>query len=96
MDDQDIPEKFDRIKKLKNKLTPEQICESEEAQRLLPFVKEIFSLEYEDKPNYDQLRLYLFNNLFDLNEIPTTEYDWNVGIPQIDNTRKVKGWAKPG
>jgi len=74
-------EEFSRIQHLKNTLTPEKICDSEEGQRLLPFVKEVFSLQFEDKPDYDKLRFYLVKILLDINEAPSTEYDWNAGIP---------------
>lgn len=66
------------------------ICESEEGQRLLPFVKEVFSLDFEDKPNYEKLRFHLVKTLLDINETPSTEYDWNVGIPQKVTSKKVK------
>lgn len=74
-------EEFSRIQHLKNTLTPEKICESEEGQRLLPFVKEVFSLQFEDAPDYEKLRFYLVKILLDINEAPSTEYDWNIGIP---------------
>ena len=70
-------EEFNRIKQLKNALAPEAICESEEGQRLLPFVKEIFALQFEERPNYDKLRFMLIKALLDINETPTKEYDWN-------------------
>ena len=70
-------EEFNRIKQLKNTLAPEAICESEEGQRLLPFVKEIFALQFEERPNYDKLRFMLIKALLDINETPTKEYDWN-------------------
>ena len=47
---------FNRIKKLKNTLSPAQLCsESIEAKTLLPFVEEVFSYEFADTPNYFKL-----------------------------------------
>ena len=47
-------------------------------------------MEFEDKPDYDKLRFQLVKTLLDINETPTTEYDWNVGIPQKVSVPKVK------
>jgi hypothetical protein len=44
-------------------------------------VDEIFSLKYEEKPDYEKLRFHLEKTLLAINETPTTEYDWNIGIP---------------
>jgi len=64
---------------MKNMLTPEMLCaESEEGQRLIPFLKEIFDLEFDQKPNYDKLRFTLVRGLLNLNETPNKEYDWNA------------------
>ena len=64
---------------MKNMLTPELLCaESEEGQRLIPFLKEIFDLEFDQKPNYDKLRFTLVRGLLNLNETPNKEYDWNA------------------
>ena len=58
-------------------------------------MKEVFSLQFEDKPDYEKLRFYLVKILLDINEAPSTEYDWNIGIPQKDNTRKVRNHKPP-
>lgn len=64
---------------MKNMLTPELLCaESEEGQRLIPFLKEIFDLDFDQKPNYDKLRFTLVRGLLNLNETPNKEYDWNA------------------
>ena len=49
-------EEFERLRKLKNKLTPKMLCESEEAINLLPFIEEAFSYSFDQTPNYSKLR----------------------------------------
>ena len=54
---------FKRIKKLKNQLTPAMLCQSPEAQTLLPFLEEVFSYEFEHTPNYFKLASILLQCL---------------------------------
>lgn len=68
-DDQDDNEsqfnqaEFQRIKELKNNLTPKDLCESPEALTLLPFIEEVFTYEFDQTPNYDKLREILMRCL---------------------------------
>ena len=66
-----------RIKELKNALTPEKLCESPEAKLLLPFIENVFKLEFEDTPEYDKLRFLLVKGVLDLDSTPSKLFDWN-------------------
>ena len=58
-------------------MTPELLCESQEAKILQPFIENIFNLEFDEAPDYDKLRFLLLKGILDLNETPSKEYDWN-------------------
>ena len=66
------------MKKLKNDYTPDLLCQSEETRRLHPFLTNIFSLGFEETPNYDKLRFMLLKIMLELNQTPNNVYDWNV------------------
>lgn len=68
---------FQRIKELKNILTPELLCESPEAKILQPFIEDVFQLGFNDTPDYDKLRFLLVKGILNLNETPSKEFDWN-------------------
>jgi len=69
---------FTRIRKMKNNLTPAQLCsESDEGKNFEPFVTDIFKLDFAETPNYDKLRFTLIKGLLNLNETPNKVYDWN-------------------
>lgn len=68
---------FKNIGVKKVKMTPEQLCVSEESHKLLPFVQEIYKLSYGEEPNYSKLNFMLVKELMLMNLSPTKEYDWN-------------------
>ena len=68
---------FQRIKALKNKLTPEMLCESAEARTFLPFLEEVFSLEFAQAPDYTKLRNMLLTCLAKEGKKFDNIYDWN-------------------
>ena len=43
---------FDKIKEIKRNLIPEYLCQSKNAMLLLPFVKAVFELTFDEKPDY--------------------------------------------
>lgn len=46
-----------KVKQMKNRLSPEILCsQNEETQILAPFMKEIFALDFPEKPNYQRLK----------------------------------------
>ena len=46
----------------------------------MPFVTEIFSLKFDETPNYDKLKFHLLKILLDRDQVPNNSYDWNAGI----------------
>lgn len=73
-------EEFLRIQKFKNQLTPELLCASPESKHFLRFINLIFSLKFEETPNYEKLRFMLVTELLDLGESPSKKYDWNENM----------------
>ena len=72
-------DEFVRLRRAKNTLSPEQLCDSEESLLLLPFMKEIMGYRFNEQPNYDKLRCLLLKILLDQNEEPDNAFDWNEG-----------------
>ena len=73
-------EEFNKIKHMKSILTPELLCESPEGKRLLPFFKEVFSLRFTQRPDYDKLRFMLLKIMLEINQTPDHKYDWNLHV----------------
>ena len=74
----DQQSEFKAIGALKCKMTPEQLCNTPDSVRLLPFVKEIYSYSYGSKPDYDKLIMLLLQQMMNMDMAPTNEYDWNA------------------
>jgi len=68
---------FLRLRHLKNTLTPEDLCKSDEAKTLLKFVKLTQRLQVTETPNYEKLRGYLLRQLRKQGSIFNNVYDWN-------------------
>ena len=60
----------------KNSLTPKQLC-SGKALELLPFCRDIFAIQFEQKPNYGKLRHMLSVILLKKNQIPDLIFEWS-------------------
>ena len=58
-------------------MTPEELCNTNESVKLLPFVKEIYSLSYGTEPDYNNLIMLLLKEMMNMDMAPTAEYDWN-------------------
>lgn len=75
---------------------PAEICgpslQKSRAYHLLPFVEEVFSLKFEDSPDYNKLRFLLQKVLLDQNISPGTKFDWikeqNIQKPQVHDKGK--------
>lgn len=67
---------FKRIKGIKNLLTPQLLCETQEARLMLPFLEAVFAIPFAEEPNYDSLRFTLLKGLLEINQVPTLDYDW--------------------
>ena len=65
--DLDWNEEFLRIRAKKMSLRPEDLCHSSDSIKLLTFIKEIFSLKFEEAPYYDKLRFMLATILTEYN-----------------------------
>lgn len=69
---------FQRIKELKNKLTPEQLCqESPEALTFLPFLQEVWSYRFDQTPDYAKLKNLLLQCLSNVGSKVDNVFDWN-------------------
>ena len=60
--DSDDAEVFNNVGDVKNKMTPEEICQ-ETARGLLPFAKEIYKYDFYEQPNYAKLKHMLLKYL---------------------------------
>lgn len=58
-------DEFVRLRRAKNALKPNQLCDSDESRLLLPFIEEIFSYRFADQPQYDKLRFCLLKILLE-------------------------------
>ena len=77
-----MQEEFNKIKTMKNSLTVEMLAESDEGKRLIPFISEVFSLGFEDTPDYDKLRFMLLKILLEINSVPNKKFDWNEHVQE--------------
>ena len=55
---------------------PVELCVGP-AQILLPFCKEIFSLSFDEEPNYRKLKHFLVSILLEFNLLPDDNFDWS-------------------
>lgn len=44
---------------------------------LLPLAEYIYSLKFEEEPNYNKIKFMITKNLLDVNIVPNYSYDWN-------------------
>ena len=52
-------EEFRLAKEIKNNCTTETLCNAPDSSHLLPFVKEIFNLQFKEDPDYRKLEVLL-------------------------------------
>jgi hypothetical protein len=57
-------------------MTPEKLCIGD-AKHLLAFTKEVFKIEFEQKPEYSKLKSLLVNVLLEHNVCPSIKFDWS-------------------
>ena len=82
-------EEFAYIRKMKNSIKIDELAGcSEEAQRLIPFIEDIFKIRFDQEPNYDKLKFHLIKILLDLNETPNKIYDWNKDQKIVEKPQK--------
>ena len=68
---------FNAIGAIKCKMSPEELCNTNESVKLLPFVKEIYALSYGSEPDYNKLIMLLVKEMLNMDIAPTKEFDWN-------------------
>ena len=65
-----------RIKRLKNSMSAQSVCQTSNTNYLCEFGNHVFNLEFEETPNYSYLRFLLTKNLLDRNLFPDNDFDW--------------------
>jgi len=73
---QDQAAEFQKIGLKKVTMTPEELCLSNESKKIYPFLKEVYSLKFDEEPNYNKLNFILVKELMSVNLSPTKEFDW--------------------
>jgi casein kinase 1 len=73
-------DEFIKIGKAKLSMRPKDICPSFESQQILPFIQEIYSLRFDEEPNYNKLNFLLVKVLMNHNLVPDNEYEWNSSM----------------
>lgn len=63
-------ELIEEIRKRKLRLTPDDLCCTEESKGLIPFIEEVEKLKFEEKPDYNKLHFYLVKILLCDNTLP--------------------------
>ena len=46
----------------------------------MPFVQEIYSLRFDEEPNYNKLNFLLAKILMNANLVPDEQYEWNTHL----------------
>ena len=67
---------FSFIGKNKLKYTPKSICGGQ-LQGMLDFVTEVYSYNFDAKPDYAKLKHLLIKQLLNFNSKPTEHFDWS-------------------
>ena len=83
-------DEFINIGKGKLNMSPEEICPSAESRELVPFVKEIYSLGFNEEPNYNKLNFLLAKVLMNSNLAPDDQYEWNKHLNVKSKSEKKK------
>lgn len=47
---------------------------------LIPFAEYVYSLNFDEEPNYNKIRFMLTKNILDFNLVPNFKYDWNYKL----------------
>jgi len=88
-------EKFRFIKNFKVNVTPEGLCGDAVSKpvthKLTDFVKEVWSIQFTEAPNYNKLRFLLTKALLDVGKVPNKDYDWiapSIRASRSDNAQR--------
>ena len=71
-----VQENFGKIGKIKLSLTSGQLCKKR-ALPLLPLLDYVYSLDFEQEPNYGKMRHILVSILIEQNKVPTKMFEWS-------------------
>lgn len=71
------PLMFKKIASAKQLLTPKEMCTGP-AKHLFSFVRAVFQIEFEEKPNYQHLAFLLIKSLLRINQAPDMLFDWST------------------
>lgn len=74
--DCEAPDFCEKVWQIKKELSPETLC-SGNATTLIPFVEEIFSYKFEEKPEYSRLKHLLKKVILKHDVCPDLMYDWS-------------------
>ena len=61
---------------------PDEFLIHEKTIPLIPIAEYIYSLAFEEKPDYNRIRFYFTKNLLDQEMTPNNLYDWNQNAYQ--------------
>ena len=65
------------IQQLKQNAQPKDFLTLEGTKPMIPVAEYIFSLKFNEKPDYNRIRFYFTKNLLDREMTPNNLYDWN-------------------
>ena len=91
-------EVFNYIKNVKSNMTPKDLCgpPNSKAWKLLKFAEEVFSLGFDEQPNYQKLRFRFMHAVMNDNGNVDYCFDWNAqwvrqnGTININNQKVLK------
>jgi len=65
-----------RIKQKKNQFDAKKICKQQKCLYLIDFAEKVFTLKFEEEPDYNVLRWCLKKNILEKNNVPKNQFDW--------------------
>jgi hypothetical protein len=75
-------------------MTPEELCSSEYSRLILPYLSEVYTLKFDEEPDYNKLGFLLVKELMSINLTPSNEFDWNshwlAAIKQVQLVNKIE------
>ena len=74
---QKLMSQADDIQFRKENARPKDFLTTQNTKPMIPVAKYIFSLKFEEKPDYNRIRFYFTKNLLDREMVPNNLYDWN-------------------
>ena len=61
-------------------MSPEEICPTSDSKQFLGYIKEVYSLKFDEEPNYNKLNFLLAKILMNNNQIPDNVFEWNMNL----------------